>query len=93
MVESKHQEVEDDSPMFENIGKGLKKLKKPKGIEWFDYGILIQLVVILFWSFTHHIPYENVVVYASAASFFSYWLIRIVFNPKLNRISLEEKKK
>jgi uncharacterized MnhB-related membrane protein len=57
-------------------------------IELVDYSILAQLVVSLFVFIFSKIPYKSLIVYASLIIFFSYWLIRIVFNPEFkHRIS------
>ena len=85
MVETQNSEdnEEDIFLIFNKIINRFKAIKMPKGIEWLDYGLLIQLVIILLWSFFGHVKYENVIVYFSTAIFISYWLLRIIFNPKL----------
>jgi len=55
-------------------------------IQIVDYIILSQLVLsLLFFIFSHN-KYEAIVVYFSFIVFFSYWLIRIIFNPKYSKL-------
>jgi len=51
-------------------------------IEIFDYLILTQMVLsIIVFSFTRY-EFKSLLVFLSLISFFSYWMIRIVFNKK-----------
>lgn len=64
---------------FDEIINFFKKLKKPQGIELFDYFMTIQLVGFIIWSLKVYHKYEMVIVYFSAIAFIGWWLFRIVF--------------
>lgn len=89
MVDEEINERDD----FEPIVNFFKKFKMPKGIEWLDYLVLIQLVAFIIWSIKSHHKYEMVIVYFSAVVFIGWWLMRIVFAPqkKLEEISIGNK--
>lgn len=51
-----------------------------------DYFILVQIVAsILIYQFTEF-NYKNILVLFSCIIFFCYWVIRIIFNPKMEKI-------
>jgi hypothetical protein len=53
-----------------------------------DYSFTGQLVISLLAFIFFKFQYRSLLVYASFIIFFSYWMIRIIFNPELkDRIS------
>jgi hypothetical protein len=53
-----------------------------------DYSFTGQLVVSLLAFIFFKFQYRSLLVYTSFIIFFSYWMIRIIFNPELkDRIS------
>jgi hypothetical protein len=69
-----------DFSVLKDLWKRIKSFKMPKGIELFDYLIMVQLVCFIIWSLKFHHKYEMVIVYFSAIGFIGWWLIRIVFS-------------
>jgi hypothetical protein len=51
-------------------------------IEAVDYLILAQLVISILIFVFSQITFKSLIVYVSMIIFFSYWLIRIIFNPE-----------
>jgi hypothetical protein len=57
-----------------------------KVIDVIDYLILSPLIFsILFYVLSDN-PYKSIVVYLSFIIFFSYWMIRIIFNGKYKEL-------
>ena len=56
----------------------------------FDYVILIQLLLSLlaYWFLNNlsYMKYKSFIVLASILIFFSYWIVRIVFNDKYKEL-------
>ena len=73
---------EFDFSVLKDLWKRIKSFKIPKGIELFDYAVLVQLVIFVIWSLKFHHKYEYVIVYFSTVGFIGWWLIRIVFSPQ-----------
>jgi len=45
-----------------------------------DYAIVLQLVLGIAFLIFFHSRFEGIVVYLSLMLFFSYWIIKIIFN-------------
>lgn len=75
-------EEQEENKELEELKKKIKKIRMPRGIEWIDSFMTLQLVATILTSFRLHNNYTPVIVYFSAVLFIGYWLIRIVFNPK-----------
>jgi hypothetical protein len=76
-------EEQEENKELEELKKKIKKIRMPKGIEWLDCIITLQLIIIIIIHVKINNNYAPVIVYFSAVVFIGYWLIRIVFNPNV----------
>jgi hypothetical protein len=71
----------EETPIDEVINTIASKEVKEKSSIW-DYVVLAQFLIALIAFIGWKFQYRTIFVYFSFIIFFSYWMIRIIFNPK-----------